>query len=387
MPRRDVVIVDAVRTAIGRRNGALSCWHAADLSAVVLNALAERTGLDPVQVDDVLWGCTMQVGMQSSNIGRMAVLAAGWPESVPGTTIDRQCGSSQQAVHFAAAGIASGQYDVAVAGGVEMMSTVPIGATSTDPSFGEPAGPRVLARYDGKPFNQGIGAEMMASKWHLSRHELDEFAAQSHSKLADALDHGRMDSQTVTVTQPDGSHFRDDECLRRGTTATTLASLKPAFVDEGSIHAGNASQICDGASALLMMSAEQAQHHGLMPLARVHTAVLAGDDPVMMLSAIIPATSKALDKSRLQLSDIGAFEVNEAFAPVPLAWLAETGADPRLLNSNGGAIALGHPLGASGARLMTTLVHHMHDNGIQYGLQTMCEGGGMANATILERLS
>lgn len=386
MPRHDVVIVDAVRTPIGRRNGALSSWHAADLSAVVLNALVERTDIDPVQVDDVLWGCTMQVGMQSMNIGRMAVLAAGWPESVPGTTIDRQCGSSQQAVHFAAAGIASGQYDVAVAGGVEIMSAVPIGATSSDRSFGEPGGPRVLARYGGKHFNQGIGAEMMVSKWHLSRQALDEFAAQSHSKLADALDNGRMDSQTVTVTQPGGSHFRSDECLRRGTTAATLASLKPAFVDEGSIHAGNSSQICDGASALLMMSAERAQHLGLMPLARVHTAVLAGDDPVMMLSAIIPATSKALDKSGLYFSDIGAFEVNEAFAPVPLAWLAETGTDPQLLNPNGGAIALGHPLGASGARLMTTLVHHMHDNGIRYGLQTMCEGGGMANATILESL-
>jgi acetyl-CoA acyltransferase len=386
MPRRDVVIVDAVRTPIGRRNGALSSWHAVDLSAVVLNALVARTGLDPFLVDDVLWGCTMQVGMQSMNVGRMAVLAAGWPESVPGTTIDRQCGSSQQAVHFAAAGIASGQYDIAVAGGVEIMSAVPIGATSSDPSFGEPGGPRVLARYGGKQFNQGLGAEMMASKWHLSRQQLDDFAARSHSKLADAMEHGRMEGQIVRVTQPDGSLFYTDECLRRGTTAATLATLKPVFVDEGSIHAGNASQICDGASALLMMTAERAQHLGLMPLARVHTAVLAGDDPVMMLSAILPATSKALDKSGLQLSDIGAFEVNEAFAPVPLAWLAETGADPRLLNPNGGAIALGHPLGASGARLMTTLVHHMHDNDIRFGLQTMCEGGGMANATILERI-
>ena len=244
----------------------------------------------------------------------------------------------------------------------------------------------MLARYGGKQFNQGLGAEMMASKWHLSRQQLDDFAARSHSKLADAMEHGRMEGQIVRVTQPDGSLFYTDECLRRGTTAATLATLKPVFVDEGSIHAGNASQICDGASALLMMTAERAQHLGLMPLARVHTAVLAGDDPVMMLSAILPATSKALDKSGLQLSDIGAFEVNEAFAPVPLAWLAETGADPRLLNPNGGAIALGHPLGASGARLMTTLVHHMHDNDIRFGLQTMCEGGGMANATILERI-
>ena len=382
---RDAVIVDAVRTPVGRRNGSLAGYHAADLSALVLRALAERNALDPALVDDVIWGCVQQVGQQSSNVGRMAVLGAGWPESVPATTIDRQCGSSQQSVHFAAAGLVSGQYDVAVAGGVEIMSGVPIGASTSNPDYGVAGGPMVQERY-GVPFNQGIGAEMMVDTWKFSRTQLDEFAAASHEKLAAAIDDGRLTTQ-ITPVPVDGGLFEVDEGLRRGTTAEKLAALKPAFAVDGTIHAGNSSQISDGAAALLMMTAEKAAQLGLTPIARVHTAVLAGDDPVMMLGAPIPATLKALKKSGLSIGEIGAFEVNEAFAPVPLAWLAETGADEKSLNPGGGAIAIGHPLGASGARLMTALVHHMRAEGIQYGLQTMCEGGGLANATIVELLS
>jgi acetyl-CoA acyltransferase len=316
----------------------------------------------------------------------MAVLAAGWPESTPGTTVDRQCGSSQQSVHFAAAGLVSGQYDVAIAGGVEIMSAVPLGAMRkfTD-ELGFPGGPKVRERY-GVTFNQGIGAEMMAEKWGLSRAQLDEFSSGSHAKLAAAADEGRLDGQIAPVTLEDGTVVAKDEGLRRGTTPEKLAGLKPAFKEGGVIHAGNSSQVSDGAAAVLMMTSDKARELGLTPLARVHTAVLAADDPVIMLTAPIPATLKALKKSGLSVDDIGAFEVNEAFAPVPLAWLAETGADPVRLNPNGGAIAIGHPLGASGARLMSSLVHHMKDNGIQYGLQTMCEGGGMANATIIERV-
>ena len=385
MSPRDAVIVDAVRTPVGKRNGSLAGFHAADLSAHVLNALVDRNRLDPALVDDVVWGCVQQVGQQTGDVGRMAVLAAGWPESVPGVTVDRQCGSSQQSVHFAAAGLVAGQYDVVVAGGVEMMSAVPMGTTASDPAFGEPGGPLVRERY-GVTFNQGIGAELMVEKWGFSRAQLDEFAAASHDKLAGATDDGRLERQIVPVPLPDGGTLSVDEGLRRGTTVDKLAGLKPVFREGGTIHAGNSSQISDGASALLMMTSEKAAQLGLTPLARVHTAVLAGDDPVMMLSAPIPATLKALKKAGLRIDEIGAFEVNEAFAPVPLAWLVETGADEKSLNPNGGAIAIGHPLGASGTRLMTSLVHHMADNGIRYGLQTMCEGGGQANATILERL-
>jgi acetyl-CoA acyltransferase len=385
MSARDAVIVDAVRTPVGKRNGSLAGIHAADLSAHVLAALAARNGLDPAVVDDVVWGCVQQVGQQGNNVGRMAVLAAGWPESVPATTVDRQCGSSQQSVHFAAAGLISGQYDVAIAGGVEMMSAVPIGSTSKDPDLGRPGGPKVRERY-GVTFNQGIGAEMMAEKWSLSRAQLDEFSSTSHAKLAAAIDDGRLNDQIAPVDLPGEGVLTTDEGLRRGTTPEKLAGLKPAFKEGGLIHAGNSSQISDGAAALLMMTSDKARELGLTPLARVHTAVLAGDDPVMMLSAPIPATHRALKKSGLSIDDIGVFEVNEAFAPVPLAWLAETGADPARLNPGGGAIAIGHPLGASGARLMTALVHHMADHGIRYGLQTMCEGGGTANATIIERI-
>ena len=381
MPARDAVIVDAVRTPVGRKNGSLSGWHAADLSAHVLRALIERTGIDPAVVDDVVWGCVQQVGQQSYNVGRWGLLAAGWPESVPAVTIDRQCGSSQQSVHFAAAGLVSGQYDVAIAGGVEIMSAVPLGASYGAGEFGLPAGPLVAQRYDGARFNQGVGAEMMAEKWGFSRAQLDEFAAGSHAKLAAAIDSGVLSGQITPVGE-----FAVDEGLRRGTSVETLAALKPSFKPDGTIHAGNASQISDGAAALLMTTAEKAAELGLTPIARVHTAVLAGDDPVMMLGAPIPATAKALSRSGLSIEDIGAFEVNEAFAPVPLAWLAETGADPGRLNVHGGAIAIGHPLGASGARLATALVHHLRDADVHFGLQTMCEGGGLANATIFERL-
>ncbi|GAA0629730.1 thiolase family protein [Sporichthya brevicatena] len=385
---RDAVIVDAVRTPLGKRNGALAGVHPAELSSHVLTSLVERTGIDPVVVDDVVWGCVMQVNEQAMNVGRTAVLSAGWPETVTATTVDRACGSSQQAVHFAAAGLISGQYDVAVAGGVESMTRVPMFSSFAP---GEPFGPSFNARYPGDAPNQGIGAEMMVERWGFSRTQLDQFALDSHAKAAAAQDSGAFDSQIVPVKAPDAEGnlqlVTTDEGVRRGGTLEALAGLKTVFRPEGgAITAGNSSQITDGASALLMMTSEKAKSLGLTPIARVHTAVLAGDDPVIMLTAPIPATQKALTKSGLKISDIGAFEVNEAFAPVPLAWLQELGADPAALNPNGGAIALGHPLGGSGARLMTTLVHHMKANGIRYGLQTMCEAGGMANATIVELL-
>jgi acetyl-CoA acyltransferase len=380
---RDAVIVAAVRTPIGRRNGGLSGTHPVDLSAQVLQGLAARTGLDPAVVDDVIWGCVGQVGEQTFDIARNAVLGAGWPESVPGVTVDRQCGSSQQSVHFAAAGVVSGQYDVVVAGGVESMSRVPMGA-SVNGAW--PFGEGFRTRYDGAVPNQGVGAEMIADQWKLSRTQLDEYSLASHEKAAAAQDDGRFDEQIVTITTPDGAQVSKDEGIRRGGTVESMAGLKPAFRPDGVITAGNSSQISDGSAALLITTSAKAAELGLTPLARVHTAVLAASDPVIMLTAPIPATAKALDRSGLSIDQIGAFEVNEAFAPVPLAWLAETGADPKVLNSGGGAIALGHPLGGSGARLMTTLVYHMRDNGIRYGLQTMCEGGGQANATVLELL-
>ena len=380
---RDAVIVAAVRTPVGKRNGGLSGVHPVDLSAQVLQALAGRTGINPAVVDDVIWGCVGQIGEQTFDIGRNAVLAAGWPESVPGVTVDRQCGSSQQSVHFAAAGVVSGQYDVVVAGGVESMSRVPMGA-SVNGAW--PFGEAFRERYDGAVPNQGIGAEMIADQWKLSRTQLDEYSLASHEKAAAAQDDGRFSEQIVPVTTPDGTPVHADEGVRRGGTLETLGALKPAFRPDGVITAGNSSQISDGSAALLITTSAKAAELGLAPLARIHTAVLAAADPVIMLTAPIPATAKALERSGLSIDQIGAFEVNEAFAPVPLAWLAETGADPKVLNANGGAIALGHPLGGSGARLMTTLVYHMRDNGIRYGLQTMCEGGGQANATVLELL-
>jgi len=382
---RDAIIVAAVRTPVGKRNGALSGVHPVDLSAHVLNELAQRAGLDPALVDDVIWGCVSQVGEQTFDIARNAVLAAGWPLSVPGVTVDRQCGSSQQSVHFAAAGLISGQYDVVVAGGVESMSRVPMGS-SIGATLVNPSGSALATLYKGVPPNQGIGAEMIAERWGLSRAQVDEYSLRSHEKAAAAIDEGRFTAQITPVTLDDGTVVDTDEGVRRGGTLESLAKLKPAFKPDGVIHAGNSSQISDGSAALLMTTSEKARELGLTPVARVHTAVLAADDPVIMLTAPIPATKKALAKSGLRLDEIGAFEVNEAFAPVPLAWLADIGADAKALNPNGGAIALGHPLGGSGARLMTTLVHHMKDNGIRYGLQTMCEGGGQANATILELL-
>ncbi|PKV82166.1 thiolase family protein [Nocardia fluminea] len=377
---REVVVVEAARTPWGKRNGGLSGTHPADLSAVVLTALIERSGIDPAVIDDVIWGCVSQVGDQSSNIGRYAVLAAGWPESIPGTTVNRACGSSQQAVDFAVQAVMSGQQDVVVAGGVEVMSRVPLGAAKAG---GAPYGPKARARYQDFSFNQGISAELIAQKWGLGRYRLDEFATLSHELAAAAQDRGAFDAQLVPVETESGT-VTADEGVRRGTTPETLAKLKPAFQDDGVIHAGNSSQISDGAAAVLVTTPERARELGLTPLVRYRAGAVTGADPVLMLTGPIPATEKVLRKAGLDLSEIGVFEVNEAFASVPLAWLAETGADARLLNPLGGAIALGHPLGGSGAGLLTRMVHHMRDNGIRYGLQTMCEGGGTANATIVE---
>jgi len=389
----DAVIVGAVRTPVGRRNGSLAAVHPVDLSGFVLAELANRVGFDPADVDDVVWGCVSQVGDQTMNVARSAVLAAGWPESVPGTTLDRQCGSSQQALHFAAATVVSGQADFVVAGGVESMSRVPMGSSAAG---GSAFGPLVRERYRGTegffadepiPFSQGVGAEMIASRWGFTRTQLDEFALRSHTLAAAAQDAGHFDAEIAPVLTADGVKVAADEGVRRDTSPAALGALKTPFKADGVVTAGSASQISDGAAALAVTSSSWALAHGLRPLARVHTAVVAADDPVIMLTAPIPATAKALRRAGLGIADIGAYEVNEAFAPVPLAWLAETGADPSRLNPRGGAIALGHPLGGSGARIMTTLLHHMRDNGIRYGLQTMCEGGGMANATIIERLS
>jgi acetyl-CoA acyltransferase len=358
-----------------------------DLSGHVLRALAERSGIDPALVEDVIWGCVSQVGEQSWNVGRNAALAAGWPESVPGTTLDRQCGSSQQALHFAAAAVVAGQADLVVAGGVESMTRVPMGSSAGD---GLPFGDGVRARYRGVagfadgapvPFSQGVGAEMMAARWRLSRPQLDEYSLASHERAAVAQDTGAFDDEIAPV-----GAVKSDEGVRRDTSVERLAELPTPFKPDGVVTAGSASQISDGAAALAVTTSGWAREHGLTPLARVHTAVVAADDPVIMLTAPIPATGKALRRAGLSIRDIGVYEVNEAFAPVPLAWLAETGADPARLNPRGGAIALGHPLGGSGARIMTTLLHYMADHDIRFGLQTMCEGGGMANATIVELL-
>jgi len=381
---RDAVIVEAVRTPVGRRNGVLSSVHPADLSAMVLQALVTRTGIDPAVVDDVIWGCVSQVGEQTFDIARTAVLSAGWPEHVPGTTVDRQCGSSQQAVHFAAAGVIAGHYDVVVAGGVESMSRVPMSSPMANGQ--NPLGTYYLERYGTTFPNQGVGAEMIAKQWGFSRTQLDEFSLSSHEKAAAAIDAGRFAQQIIPITLADGTVINTDEGVRRGGSLETLAGLKTPFWENGVITAGNASQISDGSAALLITTVEKARELGLAPIARVHTAVVIGSAPMPMLTGPIPATQKILARSGLKLHEIGAFEVNEAFASVPLAWLHEIGAPMQALNPNGGAIAMGHPLGASGARLMTTLVHHMRDNGIRYGLQTMCEGGGQANATILELL-
>ena len=375
---RDAVIVEAVRSPLGKRNGGLADVHSVDLSAAVLRAVAERCGVDPALYDDVVWGCVSQIGEQTFDIARTSALAAGFPETVTGTTVDRACGSSQQAVHFAASGLIAGHYDWVIAGGVESMTRTPMMSALAGK---DPLGSAYAARYGTELPNQGVAAEIIAERWNLSRTQLDEYSLRSHERAQFAWDAGAYTAQVVPV---DG--VTRDEGIRPDSTLDTLGSLKTAFKPGGSITAGNSSQISDGSAALLMTTSEIAAAHGLKPLARVHTVALAGVAPMPMLDGPIPATAKALSRSGLSIGDIGAFEVNEAFAPVPLAWLAETGADDKALNPLGGAIAIGHPLGGSGARLMTTLVHHMRDNGIRYGLQTMCEAGGQANATILELL-
>ncbi|HEY6393543.1 MAG TPA: thiolase family protein [Bryobacteraceae bacterium] len=381
---REAVIVDAVRTPVGRRDGALKGWHPVDLLAHTLRAVTQRNKLDPALVDDVIAGCVGQVGEQAYNIARNAVLAAGFPESVPGTTVDRQCGSSQQAAHFAAQGILAGSYDIAIACGVECMSRVPMGSNGAN-GPGKPFGPGVMRRYHDTVFNQGIGAEMMAERWKISRTELDEFSFESHQRAARATEEGRFCNEIVPVPVEAG-HMTKDEGIRANSTLEKMATLKPAFKPDGVITAANSSQISDGAASLLIMERGTAERLGLRPLARFAGFALAAEDPIIMLSAPIPATRKILDRAGLKIDDIDRVEINEAFASVVVAWQRETGADLAKVNVNGGAVALGHPLGASGARLMTTLVHELQRSGGRYGLQTMCEGGGMANATLIERL-
>ncbi len=385
----NAVIIDAVRTPGGRRNGKLKDWHPVDLAAHVLKALEERNNLDPAIVDDVVMGCVMQVGEQALNIGRNAVLAAGWPESVPSTTVDRQCGSSQQALHFAAQGVMAGAYDVVVAAGVECMSRVPMGA-SVVKDMGFPFSQAQFDRYKdtGLP-PQGIGADMIADEYGLTREDLDSFAAQSQQRAAKATEEGRFTNEIIPVPVKIEEHeemMAADEGVRPDTTPERLATLKPAFKEDGKITAGNSSQISDGASACLIMSEEKAKELGLKPRARFHAFALAGTDPVTMLKGPIPVTKKILERTGMKIEDFDLFEVNEAFASVVLAWQKETGADMAKVNVNGGAIALGHPLGCSGTKLMATLLNELERTGGRYGLQTMCEGGGMANATIIERI-
>jgi acetyl-CoA acyltransferase len=393
------VIVDVVRTAGGKRNGQLSGWHPADLAAECLKALVERNDLDPELVEDVLMGCVMQVGAQALNVGRNAVLAAGWPEAVPATTIDRQCGSSQQAASFAAQGVMAGAYDVVVAAGVEVMSLVPMGASAMVKDVGFPFGDAMGLRYAdrGGLVPQGISAELIADKWGVTREDLDAFSAQSQQRALQATEEGRFENEIVAVKakprdKETGALIESndlvtrDEGIRPGTTAETLANLKPAFKPDGKVTAGNSSQITDGASAALIMSEERAAQLGLTPRARFHTFSLAGVDPIEMLTGPIPATQKALEKSGLTMDDIDLTEINEAFASVVLAWESELKPDMSKVNVNGGAIALGHPLGCSGTKLLATLLNELERTGGRYGLQTMCEGGGMANATIIERM-
>ncbi|MFI5372546.1 MAG: thiolase family protein [Candidatus Eisenbacteria bacterium] len=382
----NAVIVDAVRTPLGRRNGKLAGWHPVDLAAHALSALVERTGIDPAVIDDVIMGCVSQVGEQTMNIGRSALLAAGFPDTVPGTTVDRQCGSSQQAAHFAAQGVIAGAYDVAIAAGIESMSRVPMGSTMLPGT--DPFGTRLVARYPNL-VPQGISAELIAEKWGLTREQLDEFSLGSHQRAARATEEGRFERAIVPVpvTTDTGSELMTrDEGIRADSTIEKLASLKPAFKPDGVVTAGNSSQITDGAAAVLVMSEEAAVRYGMTPRARFHSFALAGADPVFMLTAPIPATAKVLERAKLSIDDIDRVEINEAFASVVLAWEQEVHADMDRVNVNGGAIALGHPLGASGARLMTTLLDELERDGGRYGLQTMCEGGGLANATIIERL-
>jgi len=382
------VIVDAVRTPIGRRNGLLKETHAVDLAAHVLSALTERNDLDPALVDDVIMGCVMQVGEQSVNIGRNAALAAGFPESVPGTSIDRQCGSSQQAAHFGAQGVMAGAYDVVIAAGVESMTRVPMGSSVAGGAVGYPFGPAVTARYPGL-VPQGLSAEMVAERWGITREANDRLSLESHERAARATDEGRFDREIVpiTVATEDGeSEMRVDEGFRRGSSLEKLATLKPAFKPDGVVTAANSSQITDGSAAILIMSEEKANTLGLKPRARFHAFSVVGVDPVSMLTGPIPATTKVLERGGLTLDQIDIVEINEAFAPVVLAWEKEHHPDMEKVNPNGGAIAIGHPLGCSGARLMATMLCELERTGGRFGLQTMCEGGGMANGTIIERL-
>lgn len=383
----EAVIIDAVRTPLGKRNGGLSDWHPVDLAAEPLKALAERNNLDPELVDDVIMGCVSQAGEQTYNIGRNAVLAAGWPETVPGVTIDRQCGSSQQSVHFAGQGVMAGAYDVVVAAGVESMTRVPMGSSM---GGANPFGERMNQRYYNGLIPQGLSAEMISERWDLTREELDSIGYDSQMRAINATEEGRFDNEIVPIeVKVDGvvTEFRTDEGLRPGTTKEGLAALRPAFKEDGIVTAGNSSQITDGSSAILITSREKADELGLTPRARFVSFSLVGTDPISMLTGPIPATAKVLSKAGLTIDDIDLFEVNEAFAAVIAAWLRETGADWDRVNVNGGAIALGHPLGASGARLMTTLVGELERSGGRYGLQTMCEGGGLANGTIIESLA
>lgn len=381
---REAVIVEAVRTPVGRRKGSLSNTRPDDLAALAMAEVVRRTGIEPGIVEDVIMGCVSQVGEQSMCVGRQAVLAAGFPTHIPSVTIDRQCGSSQQSVHFAAQAIMAGDMDVVIAAGVECMTRVPMGSSIGNASFN----PRIIKKYS--IISQGISAELIAEKWGLSREDLDRFSLESHQKAAAAREAGYFKKQImpVEVTLPDGSAglFEEDEGIRPATSMEALAGLKPAFKPDGKITAGNSSQISDGAAAVLMMSGEKACQLGLKPRARIAARSVIGDDPVLMLTGPIPSTRMALKKAGLTIADIDVYEINEAFAPVPLAWLHDLEADPAKLNPQGGAIAIGHPLGASGARIMTDMLHYLERTGKRYGLQTMCEGFGMANATIIERL-
>ena len=385
----EAVIVDAVRTPAGKRNGMLKDWHPADLLAHVLKAVAERNDLDPAIIDDVVTGCVMQAGEQALNVGRNAVLAAGWPESVPATTVDRQCGSSQQAIHFAAQGVMAGAYDVVVAAGVEVMTRTPMGATIVK-DLGFPFPDSMQERYSdtGLP-PQGIGADMIADEYGITREDLDEFAAESQRRAAQATNEGRFENEIIPVPitiDGETTMMTKDEGIREGTTPEKLAGLKPAFQEDGKITAGNSSQISDGAAAVLIMSREKADELGLKPRAVFRNFALAGTDPVTMLKGPIPVTEKLFSKSDVKFEDVDLFEINEAFASVVLAWQKETGADLDKVNVNGGAVALGHPLGCSGAKLMTTLVNELERTDGRYGFQAMCEGGGLANGTLIERV-
>jgi acetyl-CoA acyltransferase len=382
------VIVDAIRSPLGRRNGKLKDVHPVDLAAQMLKAVVERNGVDPALVEDVIMGCVMQVGEQGINIARNAALAAGFPESTVGTTVDRQCGSSQQAAHFAAQGVIAGAYDVVIAAGVESMTRVPMGASVADGKYGFPFGPMMTGRYPNL-VPQGISAELISEKWGISRDDNDAFSVESHLRAARARAEGRFDREILPLTVPGEAGdevVREDEGIRPDSSMETLAKLKPAFKPDGVVTAANSSQITDGAAALLIMSEEKAAQLGLTPRARFHTFALAGVDPVMMLTGPIPATTKVLERAKMTLDQMDLVEINEAFAPVVLAWEKEHHPDMSKVNVNGGAIALGHPLGASGARLMATLLNELERSGGRYGLQTMCEGGGMANATIIERI-